>query len=174
MPDLVQPPPPYLIHIVDGAGLWMMPAPVFYGNLQLTLQRCAGAGIKHLVCLVEAHERQALGLDGLRAKCFESSMQIHDFPMVDRQPPLALEVFLKRSALVSQKLKSGESVGIHCKSGIGRSGMLTLAIMGQLGFDLDDALKVIEDRRGLKAPNTPVQLEWIRKNWNAISKGLDE
>ena len=161
--------PPYLIHNVGSAALWMMPAPTFSGGLASTLKRCADLRISHLLSLIEPHEAQALGLEGLHSACLANDIELQRTPMVDRQPPESLDEFLNVSTRLYQCMSDGESVGIHCKSGIGRSGMHICALLGKLDFGLQDALKLIQLRRGLKAPNTSEQLDWLEEHWDKIS-----
>ena len=161
--------PPYLVHETENARLWLMPAPTFLGGLDKTIQRCAELGMQHLLSTVEPHEVSALGLEDLPAACLASEITLHKMPMADRQPPQLPETFSRVSSDLYRRLRKGESVGVHCKSGIGRSGMHVCALLGKLGFGLDEALTIIERERGLNAPNTPEQLDWLARNWAAIS-----
>jgi len=171
MPEEVSPPkPPYLIHKIGEAGLWIMPAPVFNGNLTASLKQCRDLGITHLASLIEQHECSALGLNSLSKECLHTGITLYRLPLADRQPPSVLPPFLHLAAHLVEQLRKGQSVGIHCKSGIGRSGMLAVAILSQVGFQLPEALDLIEQQRGQKAPNTDSQLEWLDENWNDILK----
>lgn len=161
--------PPYLIHSFANAGLWMMPVPIFRGTLSATLKHCAGQDILHLASLLEAHEREALGLTEIQREASVSSIHLYIFPMVDRQAPASCRPLVDLAAKLAEKLHAGESVAVHCKAGIGRSGMLVAIILGRLGFDLPRALHTIRANRGLQAPNTPSQLEWMEKNWAALT-----
>ena len=62
------------------------------------------------------------------------------------------------------QIKEGGGVAIHCRAGIGRSGMMTCAVLAQLGMPVDDALKHIADYRGLRVPDTEEQADWLREN----------
>ena len=161
--------PPFLIHSIRSARLWMMPAPSFLRGLGNTIKYCADLEIRHLLSTVEPHEVSALELEGLSAACSANDIKLLNFPMVDRQPPQSLEAFLRMSSDLHRHLVNGESVGIHCKSGIGRSGMHICALLGKLGFGFEEALRLIEIRRGLAAPNTSEQLDWLKQNWKKIS-----
>ncbi len=43
--------------------------------------------------------------------------------------------------------ESGTKVFIHCAAGIHRAPMMTLAVLGALGWELDEAMKMIQSRR---------------------------
>ena len=50
-------------------------------------------------------------------------------------------------AFVRERLARGEKVLIHCQHGIGRSALLALCVMVDLGFEPLDALRHAKDRR---------------------------
>lgn len=47
--------------------------------------------------------------------------------------------------------------------------MLICSLIGKLGFGMTEALATIRSKRGLEAPNTVEQLEWLEENWEALS-----
>ena len=161
--------PPFLIIEENSSALWMMPAPTFEGGVPATLDKCLELEIKHIVSLVEDEEAWLLGLEKLGFECSARSIELLKMPIIDRKPPVSDEDFRRLLTVCHQLMREGESVGIHCKSGIGRSGMLICSLLGRLGFDLQDSLQIIRDRRGLEAPNTIEQLKWLEDNWPALS-----
>jgi protein-tyrosine phosphatase len=161
--------PPYLIHGFNGAGLWMMPSPTFGGTIRKTLSSCADLNIQHIASLVEAREVQQLGLAELRTEAAPLKIHLHQFPITDRQPPSSIRDFAELVETFTQYLLNGMSVSVHCKSGIGRSGMLASSILGRFGYCLPGALEVIAEKRGIPAPNTASQMEWLQDNWVLLS-----
>ena len=167
----VDPPmPPYLIIEAKNSALWMMPAPTFSGGVSPTLDRCCELGINHIVSLVEDHETWLLGLEKLSSECSARNIELLKMPIVDRKTPASIEELIALLSVCHQLMREGESIGVHCKSGIGRSGMLICSFLGRLGFDMQEALERIRDRRGLEAPNTIEQLNWLKKNWPLLSR----
>ncbi|MEO0884036.1 MAG: dual specificity protein phosphatase family protein [Pseudomonadota bacterium] len=146
-----------------------MPAPVFCENLRNSLRLCAELGMSHLASLIEPHEQKSLGLKALSEEGLSTGIQVHHLPIVDRQPPKLIADFKSLSDLFAEKLFAGEGVGVHCRSGIGRSGMLAASVLGKLGLEFDEALSILAARRGLRAPNTETQLRWLRENWKFLS-----
>jgi|SRR5579862_1467360 protein-tyrosine phosphatase len=61
------------------------------------------------------------------------------------KPPV---VFQKGVDFALQALdESGSKLYIHCAAGVHRAPMMTLAILGALGWDLEQAMELIEARR---------------------------
>jgi protein-tyrosine phosphatase len=56
-------------------------------------------------------------------------------------------------AFVRQRLERGEKVLIHCQHGIGRSAILALCVLVELGFEPLDALRHAKDRRESVSPS---------------------
>lgn len=162
--------PPYLIVEAENAALWMMPAPTCAGGVPVTLDRCCELKIKHKVSLVEDSEAWLLGLEKLGFECAARNIELLKLPIVDRKPPASIEEFAALLSVCHQLMRDGESIGVHCKSGIGRSGMLICSLLGRLGFDMQEALEKIRDRRGIEAPNTVEQLNWLKENWSLLSR----
>ena len=161
--------PPFLIHELIDSKLWIMPAPTFDGNLISTLEGIRKLDISHLASLIEPHEIPITNLHELGLMCGQKSIELHELPMPDRQPPNSLIPVFNLSAFLLSKLQSGQSVGIHCKSGIGRSGIVAAVIMGQLGYSYSEVIKRIALGRHQPAPNTPIQLDWLQENWHQLT-----
>lgn len=161
--------PPFLIVEARNAKLWMMPAPTFAGGVPATLDKCLELEIKHIVSLVEDDEAWLLGLEQLGSECSARNIELLKLPIVDRKPPASTKDFTTLLSACHQLMREGESVGVHCKSGIGRSGMLICSLLGRLGVGMRESLEMIQDCRGLKAPNTAAQLKWLEENWPLLS-----
>lgn len=160
--------PPYRIQTKEEAGLWMMPAPTFRNGLEETLRACADLDLKQIASLVEPEERVSLGLEDLQNTAAAHGIEICEFPMVDRHTPENLPAFKSLSHRLFESFRQGNNVGVHCKSGIGRSGMVIAAILNKLGYSFEEALQKIAEGRGLDAPNTASQLTWLKNHWGEL------
>ncbi|MBV8049831.1 MAG: dual specificity protein phosphatase family protein [Acidobacteriaceae bacterium] len=61
------------------------------------------------------------------------------------KPP---EIFQKGVDFALQALdEDGSKLYIHCAAGVHRAPMMTLAVLGAMGWDLDDAMELIQARR---------------------------
>jgi protein-tyrosine phosphatase len=98
-----------------------------------------------------AHEGEAAALNGI---------DFIWFPIPDRGVPSMLSVLplLRR---ISVALEQGRNVAVHCRQGIGRSGMITAGVLMSSGTGTEEAIKTVSDARGLPVPETPEQLEWL-------------
>jgi protein-tyrosine phosphatase len=68
--------------------------------------------------------------------------------------------FAKDMAL---RIQAGEHLAVHCFASIGRSGMLTCAILGHFGFDAVTAISHVSAMRGTSVPDTAQQLAFIHR-----------
>jgi protein-tyrosine phosphatase len=63
-------------------------------------------------------------------------------------------------AFVRERLVRGEKVLIHCQHGIGRSALLALCVLVELGFEPLDALRHAKDRREAVSPSRAQYEGW--------------
>ena len=57
----------------------------------------------------------------------------------------------------------GIVIGVHCRMGIGRSGMIAAGILMYFGKDADQAFSEVSLVRGRPVPDTQEQLEWVSR-----------
>jgi protein-tyrosine phosphatase len=62
---------------------------------------------------------------------------------------------------VISALQRGQSVAVHCRQSIGRSGMFTCAVLVALGLPVENAIATASEARGLTVPETPQQRMWL-------------
>ena len=125
------------------------------------------AGISSVVCLLERHEVDELGLSDEEALCRRRSIEFTSFPIPDRGPPKAVEETEVLVRAIAMKIKSGAAVAIHCRAGIGRSSLVAACTLIGLGFSADAAFDAISKARGLKVPDTDEQRSWVTLFENA-------
>ena len=59
-------------------------------------------------------------------------------------------------------LGSGKRVAVHCRQGIGRSGLITAALLIASGDDPETVWEQIEQSRGRPVPDTDEQRAWVK------------
>ena len=105
----------------------------------------ARAGITHVVDTRSEHR------DDIQALAKEHIELLH-LPTRDTQP-LTVEQMMQGARWVSERLKQGGRVLIHCEHGVGRSALFTCAVLVYDGMHARDALHLVQQRRWQAAPN---------------------
>ena len=153
----------YWIHdFANGAKLGIMPRPRGDDWLEEEIIKLKKQHIGLWVSLLEQDEMNELGLRKQPALCSKHDLEYINFPIVDRQVP---EKGNKIESLIDelyQKIRSGSSVVIHCRMGIGRSSIIAACILLKAEFKTEQILQKITLARGLKVPDTDAQIQWLK------------
>ena len=80
---------------------------------------------------------------------------------VDRGVPGSRQDVLKLVRGIEGAIADGKTVGIHCRQGIGRSGLLAACILVSAGLVPEDAFEQLTRTRGCPIPETDEQRQWI-------------
>ena len=102
-----------------------------------------------------------LGLLEEHACCVRHGISFVQFSVVDRGVPDPTE-FAELIGQTCNDLISGINVAIHCRVGIGRSGMLASCVLKHFGMTANEAVSVVSAARGVTVPDTDEQLELIQ------------
>ena len=95
----------------------------------------------------------------------------------DRGLPPDREAFREAAQEAAQLLQRGGRVVVHCRAGIGRSGMMAACILGELGLcEPEKIWRLLREARGLEVPDTEEQRSWAEEYLGAIggAKSLEE
>lgn len=134
------------------------------------------AGIDMVVSLLEAEEEAQLVLDGEAAAAAASGIAFKAFPIPDRGVPASREAVAALADDIVDALDTGKSVAVHCRQGIGRSGMIVGGVLVAAGKDVASALSTIKESRGLDVPETEEQQQWLRdfSSWLAMRQAAQQ
>ena len=121
------------------------------------------AGIDLVVSLLEPEEEAQLVLEGEAAAAAASGIDFRPFPIPDRGVPTSRESVAELATDIVDALDLGKNVAVHCRQGIGRSGMIVSGVLVAAGQDLATALRTIKESRGLDVPETEEQQRWLRE-----------
>ena len=130
-------------------------------GLQADLELVRDAGIDTLVSLLTEDDNEELGLTDEGTTAAQLGMKFFSYPIPDRCTPSDIASFRRLVTELRDQVRTGRSVGAHCRGCIGRSTVLIASVMIALGWDAIQALRLIERARGFTVPDTPEQLEWI-------------
>ena len=126
-------------------------------------------GINVVTSLLAADEATKLELDQEGKVCKSFGIIFRSLPIEDMTAPSSIEEVKRLLDDLSADLTSGRNIVIHCRQGIGRSGLIAIALLVRSGQSLDAAIRSVSAARGLKVPETPEQLEWLHAHQEAIS-----
>jgi protein-tyrosine phosphatase len=115
-----------------------------------------------VVSLLEKDEAVELGLDREGDAARSNDIQFVSFPIPDRGVPESTQgaLFLLRS--IEAALNDGKTVAVHCRQGIGRSGLIAVGVLVASGASVEKAIDAVSVARGESVPETRVQLYWLR------------
>jgi protein-tyrosine phosphatase len=152
------------MHRIESIGrgfLAVMPHPASRGDPARVIAQLAVQGIVEVVSLLEAGEAQSLGLAGEAGLVRAESMRYRSFPLVDLGLPESVDDFARLAQALYRQVESGDNTVIHCRAGVGRSGLLAAAVLMQTGLDAQAAFARVAHRRGMPVPETPQQGAWL-------------
>lgn len=121
------------------------------------------AGIASVVSLLEPSEVRELELSTERGLCGDMGLTFRSLPIPDRGTPASAR---ELSALVDdlyEELQQGKAIAIHCRAGIGRTGLMAGCLLHKLGVPFQDVFHLLSRSRGVSVPDTEAQVEWVRR-----------
>src|SRR5215471_2985347 len=124
----------YWIPGLNGARLAVMPRPRSDEWLTDEVQSWRVAGVARVISLLEPHESEELGLAPEGRLCEANGLTFTSFPLRDRGVPASLAQAARLVDSVASDLLRGEGVAIHCRAGIGRSGLIAGCVLLNLGI----------------------------------------
>jgi protein-tyrosine phosphatase len=158
----------YRIASIGEGYLAVMPHPASAGDLDASIGALAAQGIRQVVSLLESKEAQMLGLEREAELVVQHSMRFLSFPIPDMGLPGSIDEFGRLSRQLHREIGSGSSTLVHCRGGIGRSGLLAAAILLQEGLEVQQALAEVARKRVRRVPETSEQGAWLVANHAAI------
>jgi len=116
-----------------------------------------------LVSLMQAHEHEEVDVHDLYDAVGRHGIRSLPFEIVDGSVPDDADrhAFAELIDDLHAELASGRNVTVHCKGGLGRSGMVAACLLVRAGLDPDAAIDVVRThRRG--SIQTFAQEEYVR------------
>ena len=119
------------------------------------------AGVQVVVSLLGPEEEQELGLAEEARLVQADSLRFINFPIEDYGVPSCEVALHKLVKEVEDLLERGNTVGIHCRAGIGRSSIVAACVLVRRGQAVETSFEQIEKARGVPVPDTVVQRAWV-------------
>jgi protein-tyrosine phosphatase len=128
-------------------------------------------GVDVVVSLLTPSENDELKLKDEAGLSKTRGIRFLSLPIEDRgTPPSSAEV--EQLVLdLSSEIQRGKNVAVHCRQGIGRSSLISAALLISSGEDLEQALQAISRARGLEVPETVEQRRWLDQFAKTHSSG---
>ena len=136
------------------------------------LQQLIASGIRHFFDLTQGNE-----MPDYRGMLPEG-VSYHSFPIPDHSLPGSVEVMRAILARLDETTEAGDMVYLHCRAGIGRTGMAAGCYLRELGATPDSALDELnrlwqQNARAATWPTVPetdAQHEYVR-TWVPLQPG---
>lgn len=120
------------------------------------------SGIDVVVSLLTCDEMKDLDLNEEAELCRAHSISFISFPIDDLSVPASRSEALSLVSAIERLLVEGHRIVIHCRGGIGRSGLLAASLLVSSGIEPEAALRQVSDARGFSVPETAQQIQWVR------------
>jgi hypothetical protein len=152
----------YWIRDIEPLKLAIMPRPRGGEWLEDEVVGWKQSGISHVVSLLHRYEIEELAISSEEAFCKSSGIGYRSFPIYDRGTPVDSTDFFALVDHLTSLVQNGSGVAIHCRAGIGRSGLTAACVLLKLGISAPETFPMLSRARGLVVPDTPSQIEWFQ------------
>ena len=153
---------PYWIN-VEGIRLGIVPRPRGEDWLADDIRALRRAGVDIVVSALTPAETEEWGLRDESLCCEDNGLKFLSFPIEDRSVPTSLSEFDELIDSVTDYLRDGRAVVVHCWGGVGRSSVIASCALIRNGLSADSAFRVIEEARGRQVPDTAEQRQWVER-----------
>lgn len=154
----------------ESSRLAIAARPVGGEVLRREIQVFRDAGIDVLVSLLTRDEILELCLQEAPACCNACGIEFANLSIEDRGVPPDLIRFNELVKRLKPDLDTGKSIAIHCRAGIGRSGLVAACVLAQFEFAPVDAFVKISKARGCIVPDTDEQRAFAEAYWAKLAK----
>ncbi|WP_420332254.1 protein-tyrosine phosphatase family protein [Roseibium sp.] len=151
----------YEIPVPCSGRLFIMPKPSS-DWLRDDLIKLKEFGVSRLVSMLTLEEINELSLEDEPNISRELGLEFTNLSVPDRTVPEAWQVS-ELVASIQKDLGRDLGVAIHCRAGIGRSGLTAACVLIAEGMDAGAAMDLVTEARGVNTPDTQEQAEFVRK-----------
>ena len=107
--------------------------------------------VNTLVSLVEDEELRLLGIEDLSEACIGHGIALVRFPIRDVSTPRSIEEFAELIGRIGERLCEGSTVAVHCRAGLGRTGLTAACSIVAISEGKIDGRRAIEMVRRARA-----------------------
>ena len=128
------------------------------------------AGVDAVLSLLTTQEEREFEIQNERAEVRKQEMQFMSFPIPDMEVPASQSELAAELEVVDRALNAGKNVLVHCRQGIGRTGLVAGCLLVSRGISPETAMRKISAARGVPVPETEAQRSWI-EHYAAVLPG---
>jgi len=161
-------PDTYKIETIGRGFLAVMAKPVSGDWIEDEFIGIANAGITKMVSLLERHEEYEVGLQLEKELTQRNGMKFVSYPIHDRGLPSSVNDFSQFTHNLYHQIVGGSNTVIHCRAGIGRTGLVAAGVLLHSGLKAEEAFEKISAKRRVQVPDTEEQRNWIISNRDRI------
>lgn len=154
----------YKIGTIGTGFLAIMGRPFINPDEPASLRNISRLGIAQVVSLLPPSEARSLGLDTERIEAKSLGMSFVSFPIADMGVPNSVADFSRITRRLFRQTESGINTLVHCRAGVGRSGLFASGMLLHAGLDAEQAFAHVTKMRGLRVPETLQQHAWLCDN----------
>jgi len=125
------------------------------------LRTMKNEGFDIIVSLLTEQELEELGLLLEKDLSRANGMEHFTLPIPDLGVPDSPEAAQHFLGTLHHALSIGRKVAIHCRQGIGRSGLVASSLLVMSGIDPAKAFRIVSAARGFSVPETDAQRDWV-------------
>jgi protein-tyrosine phosphatase len=140
--------------------LGLMQRPEGGSSLVAAIQSLHEQRVDVLLSALTDWEMEELELNEQAACCETAGIAFWRYPIFDREIP-ALDASLELLERIQSELEKGKSVVVHCRIGIGRSGILAAGTLIVEGERPAVAINRVSRARESQIPDTAEQARWL-------------
>lgn len=127
------------------------------------------AGVNAVLSLLTRDEERDLELGEETTEAKAQGIEFISFPIPDRQVPSSETGLVRTLERLDDALSSGKNVVVHCRQGVGRSGLIATCLLVRKGMSPDAAVESVSGARGVSVPETNEQRDWIDRHAVALA-----
>jgi len=162
----------YKIGSLGDGFLAIMGRPYIERDEPASLYNVARLGIHQVVSLLERTEARILGLDTERLEAQAQGLIFVSFPIPDMGTPRSVDEFAAITLKLFNQIEAGTNTLVHCRAGIGRSGLFAAGLLLHAGMDAEQAFAHVSKMRGLRVPETIKQHSWLLSHQARIASAV--
>jgi protein-tyrosine phosphatase len=119
------------------------------------------AKVNAVLSLLTSEEEKDLDLRDEAGEVRAQGLDFTSFPIPDRQAPKSEVKLADVLERVAHDISKGKNVLVHCRQGIGRSGLVAACLLVKKGMSPGAAVESVSAARGVSIPETAEQRDWI-------------